>query len=107
MFSQALTRELGYLREEIYEKTESKWRDVPMYRAYAVLTVCRILYSFSTGSMVSKPRAARWAINNLPQEWSEVILPSLEFNQTGREMEIPLRKIRRLITFAGARLIEV
>src|SRR5260221_10208388 len=79
MFSQALVRELGYLREEICERPQSQWRDVPMYRAYTVLTVCRILYSFSRGLAVSKPRAAKWAIKNLPREWHEVIFPALEF----------------------------
>jgi hypothetical protein len=103
MFSEALERELGYLREEISEKPESDWRDVPMYRAYAVLTVCRILYSLSTGSVISKPGAAKWAIKNLPREWSDVILPALEFNQTGREMEISLRRIERFIGFAEGR----
>jgi hypothetical protein len=100
MFSEALERELGYLRDEICEKAESQWRDVPMYRAYAVLTVCRILYSFSTGSIVSKPRAAKWATKHLPREWAEIILPALEFNRSGSEVKIPLGKIKRFITFA-------
>jgi hypothetical protein len=100
MFSQALERELGYLRQEICEKPESDWRDVPMYRAYAVLTVCRILYSFNTGLVVSKPRAAKWAVKYLPQEWNEIIMLALKFNQTGREIDIPLRKLGRLIRFA-------
>jgi hypothetical protein len=53
----ALEREVGYLREEIIEKPESEWRDVPSYRAYAVLTLCRILYSFRKGTIASKRRA--------------------------------------------------
>ncbi len=31
---EALAREVGYLREEISEKPESEWRDVPHYRVY-------------------------------------------------------------------------
>lgn len=31
------------------------------YRAYAVLTMCRILWTVRHGSVVSKPAAARWA----------------------------------------------
>jgi predicted nucleotidyltransferase len=31
------------------------------YRAYAVLTMCRVLYSLESGTVVSKPVAARWA----------------------------------------------
>jgi hypothetical protein len=100
---EALKRELGYLREEISEKAKSEWRDVPMYRAYAVLTVCRILYSFSKGTIVSKPTAAKWAIRNLP-EWRTIIRPALAFNQTGREAAIPLKRIKQFIMFADAQL---
>ena len=31
------------------------------YQAYAVLTMCRALYTLETGAVVSKPVAARWA----------------------------------------------
>jgi len=36
------------------------------YQAYAVLTMCRALYTLRSGIIVSKPAAARWA-----QEWVE------------------------------------
>jgi hypothetical protein len=100
---EALKRELGYLREEISQKRKSEWRDVSMYRAYAVLTVCRILYSFSRGTIVSKPTAAKWAIRNLP-EWTTLIRPALALNQTGREADIPLKRIEQFIVFADAEL---
>jgi hypothetical protein len=104
---QALERELGYLREEISTKPESEWRDVPSYRAYAVLTVCRILYSFRKGPIVSKPRAARWALKHLPHEWHQIILKALEINDARDEGEPPiisLSRIRRFIDFADAQL---
>jgi hypothetical protein len=31
------------------------------YQAYAILTICRALYTLETGAVVSKPVAARWA----------------------------------------------
>jgi len=101
---QALERELGYLREEISEKPESEWRDVPFYRAYAVLTLCRILYSFEKGTIASKPWAARWAIKHLPEELHEIILQALEVNQAGETADIPLLQIERFINFAEALL---
>jgi len=104
MFRQALKRELGYLREEISSKPKSKWRDVPMYRAYAVLTICRIMYSFRKDSIVSKPVAAKWASKSLPKEWNEIIRPALRFNETGREPDIPRQRIERFIEFAQAQL---
>ena len=101
---QALKREVGYLREEMIEKPESVWRDVPMYRAYAVLTLCRILYSFEYGTIVSKRRAAKWTLKRLPEEWHEIILQALAFNESKPSMRIPLSRIKQFITFAGAQL---
>jgi hypothetical protein len=100
----AFKREVGYLREEIIEKPESKWRNVPSYRAYAVLTLCRILYSFRKGKIVSKPRAARWAIKYLPEEWNEIILQALDRNDEGLATDIALLRIAQFIDFADAQL---
>ena len=101
---QALEREVGYLREEIIEQPQSEWRDVPSYRAYAVLTLCRILYSFRKGAVVSKKRAARWALKHLPEEWGEIILQALEGDDAGRHAGISLSRIEQFIAFADARL---
>jgi hypothetical protein len=43
------------------------------YQAYAVLTMCRILYTFTNGDVVSKPTAAQWAQTTLPQRWHSLI----------------------------------
>lgn len=104
MLFQALERELGYLREEITEKPDSKWRDVPYYRAYAVLTGCRILYSFRKGTVVSKPRAVKWAIAHLPAEWHDIILQALEFDDVRRPTSIALVRIEQFIAFAESQL---
>jgi len=96
---EALVREVGYLREEIVEKPDSEWRDVPKYRAYAVLTISRILYSFAKGTIVSKPKAARWAIRNLPEQWSDIIRQALA-SDAGQPEDIRLNKISQFINFA-------
>lgn len=101
---QALERELGYLREEISEKPESEWRNVPSYRAYAVLTLCRILYSFRKDTIVSKQTAARWAIKHLPEEFAEIILQALDTGDAKPRPNIPLNRIKRFIKFADAQL---
>ncbi|HEV2859760.1 MAG TPA: aminoglycoside adenylyltransferase domain-containing protein [Pyrinomonadaceae bacterium] len=97
----ALEREVGYLHEEIVEKPEGEWRDVPSYRTYAVLTLCRILYSHRKGAVVSKKRAAAWALKNLPEEWHELIRRALASKGSS---PLPLRRIRRFIAFADAKL---
>ncbi len=43
------------------------------YQAFAVLTMCRALYTLQTGEVVSKPAAARWAQETLGQPWAPLI----------------------------------
>jgi len=104
IFSAALDRELGYLKEEISEKPSSEWRNVPMYRAYGVLTVCRILYSSEKRSIASKKTAAKWVIKKWPQRWTKIVNQGLAYNEFGRESDIPLKDIEQFITFAATRL---
>jgi predicted nucleotidyltransferase len=101
---QALEREVSYLREEISEKPQSEWRDVSSYRAYAVLTLCRILYSLRYGTVVSKRVAAKWALKNLPEEWSEIITQALKSDDGEQTLPIPLSRIEQFIATASARL---
>jgi predicted nucleotidyltransferase len=104
ILSEALGREVNYLREEMSLKAESEWRDVPYYRAYAVLTLCRILYTHAKGRVVSKPRAARWAVGNLPEEWGGLILSALGADYERLGTRASLSRVRRFIEFADARL---
>jgi hypothetical protein len=96
---------VGYLRDEI-GNPKSEWRDVSTYRAYAVLTLCRILYSFRKGTIVSKQRAARWAIKHLPQEWEMIVVQALEGDMTdaSEQPEISLILIEEFIAFADSQL---
>ena len=96
LLSPALERELGYLRDEL-GNPNSEWRDVGMYRAYATLTVCRIMYTRAKRDVVSKPVAARWAMRHLPARFHGLIEKALEYNRTGRGVQIPLRSLRSLL----------
>jgi hypothetical protein len=104
MLRAALGREARYLREEIVEKQDSEWRDVPAYRVYAVLTLCRILYSHTRGTVVSKPKAAEWAFSALPDRWHAVIAEALAADAGGRAVSLDLSTIARFIEFTDARL---
>jgi Domain of unknown function (DUF4111)/Nucleotidyltransferase domain len=53
--------------------TESEWLRSRDYQAFAVLTMCRALYTLSQGAVVSKPAAAAWACQTLDPEWRPVI----------------------------------
>lgn len=104
MLSAALAREVGYLREEIVAKPTSAWRDVPKYRAYAALTLCRILYSHTHDAIVSKPQAAEWALRALPDAWHDLIERALAVDAGERAADIDLSDIARFIEFADTQL---
>jgi hypothetical protein len=100
---ETLLREIGYIRDELGKGRESEWRDKPKYRAYAVLTVCRILYSHTSGSIVSKPAAAEWAMEKLDPSWHGLISAALA-HDAGRSFSLPLRELRRFVGFAETSL---
>ncbi len=102
MLFEALVREVGYLRAEITDPT-SDWRDRTYYRAYAVHTLCRILYSYRKGGVVSKPRAARWALRTLPTGWHSLIREAVMSDQ-GKPARLHLSSIARFIGFVEDQL---
>jgi len=53
-------------------------------QAYAILTMCRALYTQTYGEQVSKHRAAAWAQEKLP-EWSALIQDALRWRTAWRD----------------------
>lgn len=51
------------------------------YQSYAVLTMCRMLYTLQYGTVVSKPVAAHWAQETLGERW----VPLIERAWAGRQ----------------------
>jgi predicted nucleotidyltransferase len=49
------------------------WIRTREYEAFATLTMCRALYALAHGDIVSKPVAARWALQTLDDRWAELI----------------------------------
>lgn len=43
------------------------------YQPYAILTMCRSLYMYDHGAVVSKQVAAKWAINTVDKRWNLLI----------------------------------
>lgn len=54
------------------------------YQPYAVLTMCRMLYTLQTGTIISKPAAARWALETLGQEWHGLIRQAIDAPELNR-----------------------
>jgi predicted nucleotidyltransferase len=102
MIFEALVREVEYLHAEVTNPA-SEWRGRASYRAYAVLTLCRILYSYRMGGVASKPRAARWALRALPAPWHSLIREALASDR-GKRASLPLTRIAGFIQFAESQL---
>ncbi len=49
------------------------WIRTVEYQAFAVLTMCRALYTFHHGTIASKPVSARWAQQALDERWTNLI----------------------------------
>lgn len=63
----------AYLVKEHSERFSS-WE----YQAYAVLTMCRTLYTLQHGAMASKPVSARWALTDLDPRWKTLVEQALD-----------------------------
>lgn len=103
MLSAALVRELEYLRKEV-ANPESQWRDQRYYRTYAVFTLCRILYTHRSGEIVSKRRAARWALRTIPPRWHSLIRAAAGSREQVGRRPLPLPRIARFIEYIGVQL---
>jgi len=68
----------SWLRHFLDEPQLLKYRG---YQSYTVLTLCRILYTYENGDVVSKPVAAKWAKQNLDNKW----IPLIEDALLGRQ----------------------
>ena len=72
----------GALRAAVIERVTGYWKqqlDDPEWlrtreeQAFAILTMCRALYTLAWGEVVSKPRAAAWAREALGTRWAPLI----------------------------------
>lgn len=71
-------------------------------QAYAILTMCRVLYTSQEGEQVSKKRAALWAAKEFPQ-WASLIQNALVWREEWREEQMdhkaPLSETQQFVRF--------
>jgi hypothetical protein len=69
------------LREWWARKLEDHgWLKDEEYQAFAILTMCRALHTLHHGDVVSKPVAARWALNALGEPWPALIEQAMSWS---------------------------
>ena len=92
---------LGILREWWFPMlNDPSWlRDHDnAYRAFAVITMCRVLHALEHGAVVSKPQAIRWALTKLENKWRNLIERSVAASQH-EEGDVPLIETLDFIRF--------
>lgn len=78
---------------QVVQDHARSWREWVDYmqdapgQAYAILTLCRALYSSANGDQVSKKQAAFWAQERFPQ-WAALIQEGLRWRQVWRYQEL-------------------
>ncbi len=76
--SEFIQQTCNYARSFKERIQESKGN--PYSQAYIILTLCRALYTLKNGEQISKPGAARWAADFLP-EYRELITHALAWRR--------------------------
>ncbi len=77
------------------------------YRCYAVLSLCRMLYTFERGDVLSKTAAAEWATGRLGAAWAPVIAEAVATRlgvgrpSTADEVDSARAFIRHVIALAA------
>ena len=104
LLHEALVREVDYLREGL--GPDSEWRDRESYRTYAVLTLCRILYTNATSQLASKRAAAEWAQGHVPEEWHQLIHVAAGVSDQAWVARTTLDPILHFIDFVAERIAE-
>ncbi len=89
-----------------YERMESE--HTRPSQAYAILTMCRALYTVTYGEQVSKIQAAAWAMRELP-EWASLIENALAWRREWRDNRMDhaatMPETRRFVHFVLDRLL--
>jgi hypothetical protein len=89
-----------WLRQTVGSPPE--WLRPRHYQAFAILTMCRALYTLEHGTVPSKPVAAQWARETLPPPWPALIARALHWrsDHTPDDMAEMLSMIRYTVARA-------
>jgi hypothetical protein len=96
--ARALLREFWAAQDE-----RSTWLYPRDYQAFAVLSMCRALYTIEHGRLVSKPVAAAWARERLGPPWAALVDRALAWRSDHRPDEAALPEALAFIRFTVER----
>ncbi len=75
------------------------------YQAFAILSMCRALYTIREGKVASKPEAADWALQTLDPKWRLLIEQALVWRHEHEPDD--MTKMLEFLRFAVARGLEI
>ncbi|HEX5836799.1 MAG TPA: aminoglycoside adenylyltransferase domain-containing protein [Anaerolineales bacterium] len=75
----------------------------PAYRAFSVITMCRVLHALEHGTIVSKPKATQWAQTRLGEPWRQIITTAVAISNH-EDQDIALHETTDFIRFVKSTL---
>jgi hypothetical protein len=75
------------------------WFHDPVYRRYAVLTMCRVRYTLVEADVVSKQAAAEWSLAHVEVTWRDLIVRAAARGDCGYEETVAF--VRDTLEFAS------
>lgn len=76
----------------------------PGYRAFAVITMCRVLHALESGTILSKPQAVQWARTRLPNSWKQLIDRAAAVS-LHNNLDVPLSETLDFIRFTREQVL--
>jgi hypothetical protein len=77
-------------------KADSRWLFLSSaWVAFAVLTLCRILYTMDRHAVTSKPAAAQYALRILPAQWHPLIREALRVHSGEPRLSLYMSRVAR------------
>ncbi len=61
------------------DEADPDWQLPLSHKAYAIDTMCRILFTASKGALTSKADSVAWALDTLPEPWRDLVLRSRDW----------------------------
>ncbi len=74
-------------------------------RAFAIITMCRVLHAIEHGTIVSKPKAMQWAQAKLGEPWTELINKAIAVSQH-KDQDISVNEALDFIRFTKEQIIK-
>lgn len=82
--------------------TEGRKLEHDGYRCYAIMTMCRMLYTAVTGDITSKPKAAQWVLATQDVRWHSQVQAALHWKWDA--LEAAVDEVQKFIEFTRAQV---